>query len=437
MAAFSVTDPREPNDPTLRSWIPVEPESHFPIQNLPFGNFCRRGRTRAGVRFGTAVGTYILDLGVLADAGLFDGLPFAASFAARPGLEFFFERGLDALRAYRARISELLRAGNPLLRDDAELRADALSPQADADMLLPCRIGDYTDFYSSKEHATNVGTMLRGKDNALQPNWLHLPVAYHGRAGSIVASGAPVRRPMGQTKADSAAAPSFGPTKALDYELEMGVLIGRESDLGEPIPVAAAADCVLGMVLVNDWSARDIQKWEYVPLGPFLAKNFATSISPWVVTLDALAPFATGGPPQDPAPLPHLASPGNPTFDVELEVTLKAADLAEPVVLCRTNYKHLYWNFRQQLAHHTSNGCNVRPGDLLASGTISGPTKEARGCLLERTWGGAEPIVLPTGEPLRFLRDGDEISMTGWCQGDGYRVGFGVVSGRILPALDG
>jgi len=426
----------DPNDPSLKSWVPTTPESHFPIQNLPFGRFCRRGRTRAAVRFGVAIGDFVLDLGVLADTGLFEGLYHAVTFSADPGLNFFFERDRSVLRQYRRRISELLRHDNHELRDDRELRSEALIPQSDVDMILPCAIGDYTDFYSSRYHATNVGTMLRGAENALQPNWLYLPVAYHGRAGSIVPSGTPIRRPLGQTKADSAAAPTYGPTKALDYELELGFFVGRESDLGEPIPVSQAEDYLFGAVLVNDWSARDIQKWEYVPLGPFLAKNFATTISPWVVTMDALAPFRCDGPAQDPAPLPHLKTNGNPAFDINLKVTLKGADGVE-MTICETNSKHLYWNAAQQLAHHTSNGCNVRPGDLLATGTISGPAKESRGCLLERTWGGAEPLTTPSGEPIRFLRDRDELTIEGYCQSPSYRVGFGRCSARILPALDG
>jgi fumarylacetoacetase len=425
----------DPNDPKLKSWIATTSESHFPIQNLPFGRFCRRGRTRAAVRFGVAIGEFVLDLGVLADGGFFDGLHHSAAFTAKPELTFFFERDRDVLRQYRRRISELLRDDNRSLRDDRDVRSDAVIPQADVDMLLPCAIGDYTDFYSSRYHATNVGTMLRGAENALQPNWLYLPVAYHGRAGSIVPSGTPIRRPLGQTKADSAPAPTYGPTKALDYELELGFLIGKESELGEPVDPSEAESHLFGAVLVNDWSARDVQKWEYVPLGPFLAKNFATTISPWVVTMDALEPFRCEGPTQDPAPLPHLRTNGNPAFDIQLQVRLKGAD-GTAITLCESNAKHLYWNVAQQIAHHTSNGCNVRGGDLIATGTISGPTKESRGCLLERTWGGAEPLTGANGEPIRFLRDGDELTIEGWCQGDGYRVGFGTAVGRVLPALE-
>jgi fumarylacetoacetase len=278
--------------------------------------------------------------------------------------------------------------------------------------------------------------MMRGKDNALQPNWLWLPVGYHGRASSIVVSGTDIRRPCGQTKADDAEKPTFGPSKLVDFELEIGFFVGPSNKLGETIPVGRAEEHIFGMVLVNDWSARDIQKWEYVPLGPFLAKNFGTTISPWVVTLDALAPFRCAGPTQDPEPLGYLRSVGgaHPTFDIRLEVALRAEKMPEPHVICRSNFKHLYWSMAQQLAHHTCNGCNVKPGDLMASGTISGPTPDSFGSMLELSWRGEKPIAFPNGEERRFIADGDRITMTGWCEGDGYRVGFGECSGRILPA---
>jgi fumarylacetoacetase len=302
-------------------------------------------------------------------------------------------------------------------------------------MLLPVEIGDYTDFYSSREHATNVGTMLRGADNALQPNWLHLPVAYHGRASSVVVGGTDLHRPMGQTKPTDAPAPVFGPSKSVDFELEMGAFIGPGNALGEPIPIGAAADHLFGLVLVNDWSARDIQAWEYVPLGPFLAKNFGTSISPWVVPMAALEPFRTAGPKQDPNPLPYLRSPGDWAFDIQLEVAIQGTGMDRPHTVCRSNAKHLYWNVCQQLAHHTVNGCNLRTGDLLATGTISGPTPDSYGSMLELSWRGSKPIAFPNGETRTFLRDGDRVTMTGWCQGEGYRVGFGEVTGTLLPAV--
>jgi fumarylacetoacetase len=306
--------------------------------------------------------------------------------------------------------------------------------QKDVAMKLPVRIGNYTDFYSSYHHAHNVGTMLRGPENALMPNWKWLPVAYHGRASSVVVSGMDVRRPSGQTKAPDATAPTFGPSKSFDYELEMAFLIGPGNSLGEPVPIDRATDHIFGLVLMNDWSARDIQAWEYQPLGPFLAKNFATSISPWVVTLEALESFRKPLPSQDPEPLPYLRAKNDSTFDVQLEAQLQTSSMNAPHVITRTNFQNLYWSVSQQLAHHTVNGCNLEPGDLLASGTISGATEESRGCMLELTWRGANPLKLPNGETRRWLEDGDRLTITGWCQGDGYRVGFGEVTGRILPA---
>jgi fumarylacetoacetase len=326
----------------------------------------------------------------------------------------------------------LLAADTPTLRDDADVRARVFHAQKDVTMQLPARIGDYTDFYSSYHHAHNVGTMLRGPENALMPNWKWLPVAYHGRASSIVVSGSDVRRPQGQTKPPDAPAPIFGPTKSFDYELEMAFLIGPGNKLGEPVPIDRAADHIFGFVLMNDWSARDIQAWEYQPLGPFLAKNFATSISPWVVTMEALEPFRKPLPKQDPEPLPYLQAKEDFMFDIALEAKLQTAKMTKPHVITRTNFQNLYWSISQQLAHHTVAGCNLQPGDLLASGTISGPTEDSRGCMLELTWRGADPLKLPGGETRKWLEDGDTLVITGWCQGDGYRIGFGEVSGRII-----
>ena len=301
-------------------------------------------------------------------------------------------------------------------------------------MHLPAQVGDYTDFYSSRYHAENVGRMFRGAENALPPNWLHMPLAYHGRASSLVVSGTPVCRPNGQTRPGNAGPPQFGPSRALDFELEMGFFVGPGNALGEPIPVSQAYRHIFGFVLVNDWSARDIQRWEYQPLGPFLGKNFATTVSPWVVTLDALEPFICDGPAQDPPPLPYLSSKNHWTYDIDLEVQFQSAAMAAPATICRSNFRHLYWNVCQQLAHHTVNGCNVRPGDLLASGTISGPTPDSYGSLLELAWSGAQPLDLPDGTQRAFLEDGDTVILTGCCQGDGYRVGFGEALGTVLPA---
>jgi fumarylacetoacetase len=424
-------------DPAMRSWVEVPPDSHFPIQNLPFGMYrppADSPATGAAV-LGVAIGEHILNLRVLAERGLFDelGQPVAAALSSST-LDDFLAMGRTSWTGTRQIISRLLRADVPTIRDDAQLRSKAMVHQREAVMQLPASIPNYTDFYSSREHATNVGTMLRGPANALQPNWLHLPVAYHGRASSIVVSGTDLHRPCGQTKADDAPAPTFGPSRNLDFELEMGFFVGPGNELGKPIPIAEARAHIFGMVLVNDWSARDIQKWEYVPLGPFLAKNFGTSISPWVVTLDALEPFRSAGPVQDPAPLPYLQTTGQEAYDIQLEVYLQTAKMDKPHRISASNAKHLYWNICQQLAHHTVNGCNMQPGDLVASGTISGPIADSCGSMLELAWKGTRPIPLPSGETRVFLQDGDRVTMTGWCQGPGYRVGFGDVTGQILPA---
>jgi fumarylacetoacetase len=335
----------------------------------------------------------------------------------------------------RAAISRLLQIDVPTLRDNHTLRDRAFVPMNQVEMLLPVEIGDYTDFYSSKEHATNVGSMFRDPDNALLPNWRWLPVGYHGRASSVVVSGTEIHRPKGQSRADDVEKPQFGPSRLLDFELEMGYFVGPGNELGRPISIKNAPEHIFGMVLVNDWSARDIQKWEYVPLGPFLAKNFATSLSPWVITMEALEPFRIAGPQQDPMPLPYLESKGDWSYDIQLEVLLQSERMDKPQRICRSNFKYMYWNICQQLAHHTITGCNVRPGDLMASGTISGPTPDSYGSMLELAWRGTKPIKLTNGEERRFLMDGDTVTMTGWCEGDSYKVGFGAVKGEISPTL--
>jgi len=423
--------PRSPR--STASFIEVPADHPFPIQNLPFGVF--RRREGGAARIGVAIGDLVLDLAVLEEAGLIDG-PAGRDRTAflRGSLNPLMASGPTTWRQLRSRVSRLLAADEPALRDAEALRDAALVPLDRAELLLPAEVGDYTDFYSSREHATNVGTMFRGAANALQPNWLHLPVGYHGRASSLLPSGVDFHRPWGQARPDDAAPPVFEPSRQLDFELEVGFFVGPGNRLGEPIPIDRAAEHVFGLVLVNDWSARDIQKWEYVPLGPFLGKSFATSLSPWVVSLEALEPFRCPGPPQDPAPLPYLSSPASWSFDIHLEVSLQSARMDAPVRIAAGNFRTLYWSIAQQLAHHTANGCNVRPGDLLASGTISGPTRDSRGSLLELTWRGTEPLTLPSGETRTFLEDGDRITMTAWCQGDGYRVGFGEVTGRLLPA---
>ncbi len=422
------------NSHLLQSFVPVAPESHFPIQNLPYGVFYRHGDGLPCL--GVAIGDQVLDLSVLSERHLLgDAVLDKALGPGQQTLNEFMSLGPFYWRKARARLTQLLRADEPALRDDVALRDRALLPQSETGMLLPARIENYTDFYSSRHHATNVGLMLRGPENPLMPNWLHLPVAYHGRASSVIPSGVDVVRPKGQTRADDAAAPIFGPSRSLDFELELGFFVGPGNELGRPIAIDRAAEHIFGMVLVNDWSARDIQKWEYQPLGPFLAKNFGTSISCWIVPLEALEPFRVPGPVQDPPPLPYLRSAGDWRLDIHLEVHLQTEAMSKPEPICRTNARHLYWNICQQLAHHTVNGCNLRTGDLLASGTISGPDPGSYGSLLELAWKGTKPIQLASGETRAFLQDGDRVTMTGWCQGNGFRVGFGEVTGRVRPAL--
>jgi fumarylacetoacetase len=418
-----------PNDPKLRSFIPVDPASDFPIQNLPYGVFSANG---LAPRLGVAIGEYVLDLWELAQDGRLDVCE-PAVFAAT-SLNAFMALGPKVWTRTRARISELLRHDHAELRANDELRRLALVPMKDVKLHMPFAVAGYTDFYSSKEHATNVGVMFRGKDNALQPNWLHMPIGYNGRASTVVVSGTKVRRPRGQLKPPSAEVPSFGPCKRLDFELEMGVVIGQASAMGEMIGESQAEEMIFGFVLLNDWSARDVQQWEYVPLGPFQAKAFATSISPWVVTREALEPFRLQGPEQDPVPLPYLGQTRPNNYDLALEVGLRAGAMNEAQSICRTNFKYMYWSSVQQLMHHASSGCAMNVGDLLGSGTISGPEKSQRGSLLEISWNGAEPVELQGGIKRTFLEDGDSLVMRGWCQGDGYRVGFGEVEGTILPA---
>jgi fumarylacetoacetase len=419
-----------PNDPTLRSFIDVDPSADFPIQNLPYGVFS--AKDGLAPRVGVAIGDYVLDLWELEQDSRLD-VGNAGVFSAS-SLNPFMALGPAVWSKTRARISELLRHDHPELRDNKELRERALVPMADVKLHLPIEVSGYTDFYSSKEHATNVGVMFRGKDNALQPNWLHMPIGYNGRASTVVVSGTKVRRPRGQLKPPTADVPSFGPCKRLDFELEMGMVVGQPSKMGEMLTEKQAEEMIFGFVILNDWSARDIQQWEYVPLGPFQAKAFATSISPWVVTREALEPFRMHGPTQEPAPLPYLkqAQPNN--YDMELDVALRAASMNEAQNISRTNFKYMYWSSVQQLVHHASSGCAMNVGDLLGSGTISGPEKHQRGSLLEISWNGTEPVELAGGVKRTFLEDGDSLTMRGWCQGDGYRVGFGEVEGTILAA---
>jgi fumarylacetoacetase len=424
-------------DPARKSWIDSanDPHCDFPIQNLPFGVFS--DAKHAAPRVGVAIGDLIADLAVLHDAGLLR-LPAGApqDVFARGALNGFIALGREAWRSVRVQLSALLARESATLRDDAALKAHAFVRQADAALHLPVEIPGYTDFYSSKEHATNVGSMFRDPKNALLPNWTEMPIGYNGRASSVVVSGTPVRRPRGQLKLPDQERPVFGACRKLDIELETGFIVGRGNALGEPIACGDAEDHIFGMVLLNDWSARDIQQWEYVPLGPFNAKGFATSISPWVVTLDALEPFRVAQPQQEPQPLEYLRHEGDHAFDIALEVRLRPEGAGEASTIARTNFRYMYWSMAQQLAHHTVAGCNTRVGDLMGSGTISGPTPDSFGSLLELTWNAKNPLELKGGGSRGFIEDGDELTLAGWCQGDGYRVGFGTCAGKILPALE-
>jgi fumarylacetoacetase len=433
------------HDPSLRSWVEsANGAGDFPIQNLPFGVFRRRDEDQPG-RVGIAIGDSILDVTACHDEGRFSGLAERASEAcAAPALNTLMGLGAEPRAELRRQVSALLSADSPALRSNRRLGHRILVPQREADLLLPAAVGDYTDFYASVHHATNVGSMFR-PDNPLLPNYKWVPIGYHGRASSIVPSGTPIRRPSGQSKPPDAESPGFGPSRSLDYEMELGLFVGPGNPLGEPVPIDRAEEQIFGFCLVNDWSARDVQAWEYQPLGPFLAKNFATTISPWVVTPEALAPFrapAFPRPPGDPAPLPYLDSrlnAGAGAVAVTVEVYLASAPMRaqgiEPVRLSRGSAADLYWTPAQFIAHHTSNGCDLHPGDLLASGTISGPAKESLGCLLELTRRGAEPLALPGGESRKFLEDGDEVVMRGFCEREGAaRIGFGECRGVVLPA---
>ncbi len=429
------------HDPALRSWVGSANDAgvDFPIQNLPFGVFRRQSTEPA--RVGVAIGDAVVDVAAVLREGLLEGAAAQAAKACdAPELNPLLSLGSVYWRALRAGLSELLRHGSPA----EQLAGRVLVPMADIELLLPATVGDYTDFYASLFHATNVGKLFR-PDNPLLPNYKWVPIGYHGRASSLVVSGTPVRRPLGQTRAPDATEPSWGASRSLDYELELGALLGPGNALGKPIPIAQAHQGVFGLCLLNDWSARDIQAWEYQPLGPFLSKSFVTSLAPWVVTLDALAPFripAFARPAGDPEPLPYLLDAGDQAyggFDITLEVRLSSRIMrdagGEAVLLSRGNFADMYWTIAQLLTHHASNGCNLRPGDLLASGTVSGPDPGSRGCLLELTSRGAEPLTLPSGETRRFLEDGDEVLLRGYCEAPGARrIGFGECSGVVMPS---
>jgi len=409
----------------MNTWKEIPHDTDFSIYNLPFGIISTGD---SDMRIASRIGDEVIDLKAAHIYGIFDGLGLESGDFIGRSLNKFIKRGKAVTNAVRLRLQEALSdSRSPLTKAQG-----VFIPIQKVLVHMPVEVGDYTDFYSSIEHATNVGKMFRDPENALLPNWRHLPVGYHGRASSIVPSGTPIKRPMGQTKpADGP--PVYGPSQRLDFELEMAFIIGKDSELGSPISTAEAEDYIFGMVLFNDWSARDIQKWEYVPLGPFLGKNFASSVSPWVVTLEALDHFRVQGPSQEPAVLSYLQYSGQKNYDINLEVAITPDGGAENVV-SRSNFKYMYWNMCQQLAHHTVNGCNMRVGDMLASGTISGKDESSYGSMLEISWAGKNPVTLSDGSQRKFINDGDTVTMRGFGDKDGKRVGFGKVSGKVLPA---
>lgn len=418
------------NNPTLKSWVEVSENSDFPIQNLPFGVFSTKTKSK---RVGVAIGNQILDLANLYELGYLSSLSFCEHCFNNEFLNRMMGHGKIEIRELRNRISELLNISNDELYKDKKHLKLVLDLQSSATMHLPIKIGDYTDFYSSEQHAFNVGSMFRDPNNALLPNWKHIPVAYHGRSSSIIPSGQDVIRPKGQQKQDESENPIFGASKLLDFELEMGFITFEGKPLGEQIFTEEADDFIFGMCLFNDWSARDIQKWEYVPLGPFLAKNFASSMSCWIVTLDALEPFRTSGPVQNPKVLPYLEYKNDKHLNIDLSVSIKIPNGEEKVVT-ESNYKHMYWNMNQQLAHHSVNGCNINCGDLLASGTISGPQKGSFGSMLEISWRGTQPVSMPDGSERKFINDGDTVIFRGAATNGSYKVGFGELVSKVLPA---
>jgi fumarylacetoacetase len=419
------------NDPKRTSWIEVPADSDFPIQNIPFGVFKTANKSP---RVATIIGNTVIDLQELAERGFFDALGVDKAVFAQKYINDFMALGKKVTLAVRDRIAELFDANHPELRDGIAGTDGLLHDANTVEMLMPVQVGDYTDFYSSREHATNVGTMFRDPENALLPNWLHLPVGYHGRASSIVVSGTPIHRPKGQQKPNPEEPPVYGPCKLLDFELEVAFVIGKSTELGDSVSTADAEDYIFGLQLFNDWSARDIQKWEYVPLGPFLAKNFASTVSPWVVTLEALEGARVKSPKQDPEVLPYLKYEGDRNYDLNLEVAIKPENSEEKVV-CESNFKYMYWTMVQQLAHHTVSGCNINVGDICASGTISGKDETSYGSMLEISWRGTKPVPMPDGSERKFILDGDTVIMRGHAlTKDGVRIGFGNCEGKILPA---
>ncbi|NNC69512.1 MAG: fumarylacetoacetase [Flavobacteriaceae bacterium] len=419
------------NNPDRKSWLTVKENSDFPIQNIPFGVFLTREDI---ITIGTRIGDYAIDLGALHQLGYFKEIPLTDDIFLQDTLNDFIADGRITWRRVRNRIAELFDESNSELRENAEHKDLIIFKMDEIEMQLPVDVGDYTDFYASKEHATNVGSLFRDPENALLPNWLHIPIGYHGRSSSIIPSGTPIRRPIGQSKPpEGSNTPGFGPSKLLDFELEMAFITTAANDLGKRVPIDEAEEHIFGLVLFNDWSARDIQAWEYQPLGPFLGKSFASTISPWIVTLDALEPFRVENPCQDPQPLPYLQLEGKHSFDIKLQVGIKPNGVEETIV-ANSNFKYMYWTMAQQLAHHTVNGCNVRAGDMMGSGTISGPTRDSFGSMLELTWRGSNPIQMNDGSERKFINDGDTVIMRAYSENSDVRIGFGECTGTVLPA---
>ncbi|TCI94948.1 fumarylacetoacetase [Tenacibaculum sp. M341] len=421
------------NNPNRKSWLKISDNSDFPIQNIPFGVFLTRDDI---ITIGTRIGDYAIDLAALHQLDYFKGIPLTDDIFLQDTLNDFIADGRKTWRLVRNRIADIFDVTNGKLRDNADHKDKIIFRMDEVEMLLPVQVGDYTDFYASKEHATNVGSLFRDPKNALLPNWLHIPIGYHGRSSSIVPSGTPIRRPIGQSRpAEGENSPNFGPSKLLDFELEMAFITTVANDLGDRVSVEEAEDHIFGLVLFNDWSARDIQGWEYQPLGPFLGKNFASTISPWIVTLDALEPFRVENPKQNPEPLPYLQHEGKHSFDINLQMAIQPEDKEETVV-CNSNFKYMYWTMAQQLAHHTVNGCPVEAGDMMGSGTISGPTQDSFGSMLELTWKGQNPIKMNDGSERKFINDNDTVIMRGYSQNDKVRIGFGECVGKVLPAKE-
>ncbi len=421
--------PKITNNPNRTSWIGYSQDTHFPIQNIPFGVFLTRENV---ITIGSRIGDYAIDLGALQELGYFDSVPLTDDMFMQDTLNDFISDGKKTWRLVRNRIGDIFDKSNGELRDHKEHRERVIFHMDDVEMQLPVQIGDYTDFYSSKEHATNVGSMFRDPENALLPNWLHMPVAYHGRSSSIIPSGKAIHRPQGQQLPSGSDKPIVAPSDSLDFELEMAFITTDANNLGQPIPVDKAEDYIFGMVLFNDWSARDIQRWEYVPLGPFLGKNFASSVSPWIVTMDALEPFRCEGPEPEQPLLDYLKQKGKKSFDIHLEVDITPEN-GTATTVSKSNFKYMYWSMSQQLAHHTVNGCRINSGDMMGSGTISGPSSDSYGSMLELSWKGEKPVQLNDGSERKFINDHDTVTMRGFCNNGPIRIGFGEVSNKILP----